>query len=68
MHLVGAMDSESHIEKGKKELVKEVHRLARLGIRLSDFNGGSNLVQNGSKSSFIKDEKAKKTYIQHWWN
>ena len=29
-----SMDSVAHIPDGKKELVKEVHRLSRLGVRI----------------------------------
>ena len=28
-----SMGSVSHVEKGKKDLVQDVHRLARLGVR-----------------------------------
>ena len=31
-----SMGSVSHVEKEKKELVKDVHRFARLGERLED--------------------------------
>ena len=34
------MGSVSRVEKGKKDLVKEVHRLARLGVRLEDSSNG----------------------------
>ena len=35
------IDSVSHIEEAKKDLMKDVHRLARLGVRLEDsLNGG----------------------------
>ena len=35
------MGSMSHMEEAKKDLVKYVHRLARLGVRLEDSpNGG----------------------------
>ena len=30
------MGTVSHIEEAKKNLVKEIHRLARLGVRLGD--------------------------------
>ena len=30
------MGSTAHVEDEKKELVKDVHRLARLGVRLLD--------------------------------
>ena len=31
------MGSVSHIEEGKKNIVKDVHRLAKLGVRLEDL-------------------------------
>ena len=35
------MGSVSHIDEAKKDLVKDVHRLARLGVRFQDsLNGG----------------------------
>ncbi|KAH0780669.1 hypothetical protein KY290_000267 [Solanum tuberosum] len=35
-----SMRSTTHFEEGKKELAKEVHRLARLGVRLMDSTEG----------------------------
>ena len=35
-----SMVSTSKIEDKKKELVKDVHRLVRLGVRLVHFSGG----------------------------
>ncbi|XP_069145930.1 uncharacterized protein [Solanum lycopersicum] len=34
------MGSEAHVEDEKKELVKDVHRMARLGVRLVDTTSG----------------------------
>ena len=31
------MGSVSHVDESKKDLVKDVHRLSRLGVRLDDF-------------------------------
>ena len=42
------MGSVFHIEDGKKELVRDVHRLARMGVRLLDSTKGGVVVQNGS--------------------
>ena len=30
------MGSVSHVEEGRKNFIKDVHRLARLGVRLED--------------------------------
>ncbi|WMV54661.1 hypothetical protein MTR67_048046 [Solanum verrucosum] len=50
----------TNIEDGKKELVRDFHRLARLVVDLVDSNEGSVIVQNGSELSLIADVKAKK--------
>src|SRR5688572_31719175 len=54
-----SMGSVAHVDEGKKELVKEVHRLARLGVKLLGTMDGGMLVQNGSESSLIVDVKSK---------
>ena len=54
-----SMNSVTHIEEEKKELVKDVHRLARLGVRLVDSSDGSVAIRGGSKSSLLEDVKAK---------
>ena len=35
-----SMGSTAHVEDEKKELVKDIHRLARLGVRLIDSTCG----------------------------
>ncbi|WMV54851.1 hypothetical protein MTR67_048236 [Solanum verrucosum] len=55
-----SMESIDHVEDGKKELVRDVHGLDQLGVRLADFSEGGVIVHNGSKSSFVSDVKAKK--------
>ena len=42
------MGSTTHVEDEKKELVKEVHRLARLGVRLVDSTTGDVSVNPSS--------------------
>ena len=54
-----SMGSVAHVEEDKKELVKEVHRLARLGVKLLGTMEGGMLVQNGSESSLLVDVKSK---------
>ncbi|WMV54497.1 hypothetical protein MTR67_047882 [Solanum verrucosum] len=51
--------SVAHVEDDKKELVRDVHRLTRLGVRLVDSSEGVFVVHNGSKSSFVSGVKAK---------
>ena len=55
-----SMDNVSHIYDEKKELVKEVHQLSRLGERLVDTPSGGVSVHSSSESSFIIDVKDKK--------
>ena len=43
------MGSVSHVEESKKDLVKYVHRLARLGARLEDSSNGSFMVHHPSR-------------------
>ena len=47
------MGSAPHVEEQKKELVKDVHRLAFLGVRLMSISDNGVTVQNGEKSSFV---------------
>ena len=54
-----SMNSVSNVEDEKKELVRDVHRLTRLGVHLVDSNDGSVTIQNGSESSLLEDVKAK---------
>ncbi|KAH0655603.1 hypothetical protein KY285_030485 [Solanum tuberosum] len=51
--------SMAHIEDKKKELVRDMHRLARLGVHLVDSTKGGVTVHNGSESSFVMDVKVK---------
>jgi len=46
-----SMGSTTRVEEGKKELSKEVHRLAHLGVCLLDSDKGGVLVQNGAELS-----------------
>ncbi|WMV37382.1 hypothetical protein MTR67_030767 [Solanum verrucosum] len=43
----------------RKKLVRDVHRLSRLGARLVDSTKGGVMVHNGLESSFVGDVKAK---------
>ncbi|WMV18889.1 hypothetical protein MTR67_012274 [Solanum verrucosum] len=54
-----SMGSVSDVEEDKKELVRDVHRLSRLGVQLMDSTKGGVMVHNGSESSFVNDVKAK---------
>lgn len=41
------MGSTAHLEEKKKELAKEVHTLACIGVRLMDSSKGGIMVTNG---------------------
>lgn len=51
------MGSFSHIVEDKKELVREIHYLAKLGIRLVNSAEGSIWVQNSSESYLESEVK-----------
>ena len=42
------MGSVSHAKEGKKDLVKDVHRWDRLGVRLEDSPNGGFMVHHNS--------------------
>ena len=52
------MGSVSHIDDEKKELVREVHQLARLSVRLIDTPSGRVSVHSSFESSFVVYVKA----------
>ena len=54
-----SMGSVSHVVEGKKELARNVHRLARLVVRLFDSAEGSIGVQSSSESSLVSKVKEK---------
>ena len=45
-----SMGSVAHVEEERKELVKDVHRLARLGFRLMSISDSGVIVQNEAES------------------
>ena len=53
------MGSIAHVEEKRKNLVKDVHRLARLGVRLMIISDSGVTVQNGSESSLVVEVKEK---------
>ena len=54
-----SMGSVADVEKKRKELVEDVHRLARLGVRLMSISDSGVTVQNGAESSLIVEVKEK---------
>ena len=55
------MGTVSHVEKSKKYLVKDVHRLARLGVWLEDSPNCGFVFHHNSESSLV----FKMMYKQH---
>ena len=49
----------SHIDESKKELVKDVQRLARSGMRLEDSPNGGFMIHHNSESSLVVEVKSK---------
>lgn len=54
-----SMGSMAQVESGNKKLVKELHYLACLGIRLNSLSNGGVLVPNGVESSLREEVKIK---------
>ena len=51
------MGSTNHAEEKKRELAKDVHILARLGVRLMDSTEGGIVVTNDPESSLVSKLK-----------
>ncbi|WMV45442.1 hypothetical protein MTR67_038827 [Solanum verrucosum] len=54
-----SVGSVSHVEEEKRELSRDVHRLARLGVRLEDSPKGGVMVRHNSESSVVVGVKPK---------
>ena len=55
-----SMESTAHNKDGKKELVKDIHSLARLGVRLVESTNGGVLVNHSYESSLVVEVKDSK--------
>ncbi|XP_070010459.1 uncharacterized protein [Nicotiana sylvestris] len=51
------MGSLAHVEAEKRQLTKEIHQLACLGVRLVNSGNGGVVLQNTTKSSLIAEVK-----------
>ena len=49
----------SHVEEAMKDLVRDVHRFSRLGMRLEDFPNGGFMSHHNSESVLIIKVKSK---------
>ena len=54
-----SMGSVAHVDENRKELVKDVHRLARLGFRLMSISYSGVTIQDGAESSLVVEVKEK---------
>ena len=54
-----SMGSVAHVEEKRKELVKDFHRLARLGVRLMSISDRGVIVENGVESNLVVEVKEK---------
>ena len=54
-----SMGSLVHVEKKRKELVKDVQRLAHLGVRLIRISENGVIVKNGAELSLVVGVKEK---------
>ncbi|WMV56466.1 hypothetical protein MTR67_049851 [Solanum verrucosum] len=54
-----SIGSVAHIEEERKELVKDVHRLAHLGVRIMSISDSGVTVRNWAESSFVVEVKEK---------
>ncbi|XP_070004111.1 uncharacterized protein [Nicotiana sylvestris] len=54
-----SMGSLAHVEANKRTMIKEVHRLANLGVRLLDSEDGGVVLQNRVESSLVAEVKEK---------
>ncbi|KAH0709210.1 hypothetical protein KY284_010637 [Solanum tuberosum] len=59
-----SMSSVAHIEEDNKELVRDIHRLDRLGVLLVDSTKGGVMIHNGSELSFVVDEAVLKKSVE----
>ena len=54
-----SIGSVAHVEKKRMELVKDVHKLAHLVVRLMSISDSGVAVQNGAESSLVVEVKEK---------
>ena len=59
------MGSVSHIDEAKKDLLKDVHRLARLGVSLEGSPNGGFMFHHNSESSLVVEVKSNNPLINH---
>jgi len=60
-----SMGSLSHVEKGKRDMVKDIHQLAYLGVRLLDLKDSRVVTHEVAKSSLCAVVKEKQVIRSH---
>ena len=55
----------SYVDEQKKELVKDVHRFARLGVQLQDSPNGGFMVHQNSDSSLVVEVNLRSIFIHY---
>ena len=55
-----SMGSVAHVEEERKDLLKDIHMRASLGVRLMSISDSRVTVQNGAELSFVVEVKEKK--------
>ena len=58
----------AHVAEERKELVKDVHGLARLGVPLMSISDNGVTIQNGEESSLVVEVKKKKESVRSCLN
>lgn len=53
------MGSVAHVKEERKELVQDIHKLARLGVHLMSISYGSLTIHNRAESSLVVEVKDK---------
>ena len=57
------MGSVPHVEEDKKDLVKDVHRLAHLGVKFEDCSNGGFIVYHNSELPLVVEVKSKQHLV-----
>ena len=63
-----SISSVANIDEEKNDLVKDVHRLGRLGVLLMSISDSGVTVQNGEESSLVVEVKKKKESVRSCLN
>ena len=63
-----SMGSVTYVGDDKKEIVRDVHRLALLGVRLEESPKGGFTVHHNSESSLVVEVNLSNMLILYWWS